>query len=220
LWHNHKDVANQNQPYSTATLYGGFDSAVTIAGNVQPGCELDARWPANYGDIYFHADDGCLYDSSSTHALYPKPLTDKHRASLLSHSLSRATLTLPISDSKIFDQCCTASTTTQVSNPYVKVAASCNRTPGFGFTHYEIYSNGWITDGGEALHNQVNGCTGVSVTLWEFGINESQQQDGSAANLGTYTSQYLATFNIDLLVKDGCIGRAIHSAGGPDGVVC
>ena len=86
--------------------------------------------------------------------------------------------------------------------------------------HYEIYSNGWITDGGKALHDQVNGCTPTSVTLWGFGTNESQEKDGSAANLGTYTSQYLASFNIDLLFKDGCIGRAIHSAGGPGGVDC
>ncbi|KAI0005202.1 hypothetical protein F4779DRAFT_52436 [Xylariaceae sp. FL0662B] len=58
------NVANTNQPYAHVPLYAGFNSSYTKAGDVQPGCSLEANWPANYGDIYFHADDGCLYDSS------------------------------------------------------------------------------------------------------------------------------------------------------------
>lgn len=128
------------------------------------------------------------------------------------------TLNLPLLDTSIGGECCTSSTTAQVTNPYAKFAASCQRTPGFGFVHFEIYLNSDITDGGKALHDQVDGCG--AVTLWQFGTNESNEKDGSSANLGYYTSQYLASFNIDILFKTGCVGRAIHSAGGPAGVDC
>jgi hypothetical protein len=56
------DVANQNQPWARAIIYGKFDDSNTSPGNVQPGCELDASWPADYGDIYVR-EDFCLYDS-------------------------------------------------------------------------------------------------------------------------------------------------------------
>ncbi|KAF2489094.1 hypothetical protein BU16DRAFT_567278 [Lophium mytilinum] len=181
------NVADTNQPYANAAIYGNFDKTNSMAGNVQPGCKLQAQWPANYGDVYFDVSDGCLYDSGN---------------------------------SKIWDECCTSSTTDQISNPYEKVAASCQRTPGIGFVHFEIYSNGWITDGGKKLHDEINGCTPTSVTSWGFGENHSVQGDGSAANLGQYDTEYLAKFNIDLLFKKGCVGRAIESAGGPAGVDC
>ncbi|KAF2805435.1 uncharacterized protein BDZ99DRAFT_574380 [Mytilinidion resinicola] len=181
------NVADNNQPYASAAIYGNFDKTNSMNGNVQPGCKLQAQWPANYGDVYFDVSDGCLYDSGN---------------------------------SKIWDECCTDSTTDQISNPYEKVAASCQRTPGVGFVHFEIYSNGWITDGGKTLHDEINGCTPTSVTSWSFGWNHGVQKDGSAANLGDYDTEYLAKFNIDLFFKNGCVGRAIASAGGPAGVDC
>jgi len=57
------DVASTGQPQNSATIYAMFDSSNTLAENVQPGCQLDASWPSNYGDVYFGADN-CLYDSS------------------------------------------------------------------------------------------------------------------------------------------------------------
>ncbi|TPX17838.1 uncharacterized protein E0L32_002939 [Thyridium curvatum] len=47
----------------SATIYGRFD------GNGQPpktwsGCILNAEWPADYGDIYYGADN-CLYDGTA-----------------------------------------------------------------------------------------------------------------------------------------------------------
>jgi hypothetical protein len=42
----------------------GFPSNHTNTIQEKATCELQARWPANYGDVYFGAD-GCLYDSSS-----------------------------------------------------------------------------------------------------------------------------------------------------------
>lgn len=57
------DVASTpNSPISQAIIYAKFDPNNLDAGNVQPGCELAASWPSNYGDVYFH-EDNCLYDS-------------------------------------------------------------------------------------------------------------------------------------------------------------
>jgi hypothetical protein len=57
------NVASQNQPYTNADILSGFDANDNTIGYVTAGCELSANWPANYGDIYFGADN-CLYDSS------------------------------------------------------------------------------------------------------------------------------------------------------------
>lgn len=48
----------------------------------------------------------------------------------------------------------------------------------------------------------------------------STQRDGSDANLGEYTSQYEINFNLDLFFKDGCVGRAMVTAGAPPGFYC
>jgi hypothetical protein len=52
-----------NLPYAEATIFAGFDQKDVSEGNVRPACELHARWPANYGDVYFRLSDGGLYDS-------------------------------------------------------------------------------------------------------------------------------------------------------------
>lgn len=43
--------------------YARFDGNNHNEWNVKPGCVLTASWPANYGGIYFGADN-CLYDST------------------------------------------------------------------------------------------------------------------------------------------------------------
>ncbi|KAI5461009.1 hypothetical protein BGZ63DRAFT_446111 [Mariannaea sp. PMI_226] len=72
-------------PNTSVTIYGNMPSDTTSK-MVTPGCQLDAKIPANYEQVYF-GGDGCLYD---------------------------------MSNNKLNDQCCTASTTTQVVNPYHK----------------------------------------------------------------------------------------------------
>jgi hypothetical protein len=58
------------------------------------------------------------------------------------------------------------------------------------------------------------------MTGWTFGAVSQTEQDGSSANLGDYTAQYLARFNLPLTFKPHCVERAIQSAGGPNGVDC
>ncbi|KAN0070372.1 hypothetical protein V8E54_011241 [Elaphomyces granulatus] len=184
------DVASDpSNPYSTTLILSGYDSSDPYSPQQSAKCELQARWPANYGDVYFGAD-GCLYDSNSN---------------------------------KIFNQCCSTpdiNNSGPTVNPYFdpRPAASCQRTPGFGFVHFEIYSKGWITDNGDALHKQAKGC-GL-MTGWSFGTNTNIQSDGSSADIGRYRPQYLAKFNLPATFKSGCVGRAIASAGGPKGVDC
>jgi hypothetical protein len=178
-----------DDPYSTALILSGYDSSDPYSPQQSAKCELQARWPANYGDVYFGAD-GCLYDSKSN---------------------------------KIFNQCCSTpdiNNSGPTVNPYFdpRPAASCQRTPGIGFVHFEIYSKGWITDNGDALHKQAKGC-GL-MTGWSFGTNTDIQTDGSSAHIERYRPQYLAMFNLPATFKSGCVGRAIASAGGPKGVDC
>ncbi|KAF2089083.1 hypothetical protein K490DRAFT_55682 [Saccharata proteae CBS 121410] len=64
--------------------------------------------------------------------------------------------------------------------------------------------NSWSLPSGASLHQQLKGCG--TVTDWQFGN-------------WTNGTQW-ASFDIDILIKSGCIERAIHSAGGPQGLKC
>ncbi|KAH7237867.1 meiotically up-regulated gene family-domain-containing protein [Fusarium solani] len=61
-------ASDPNQPYSTALILSGFNSSDDNHLHAMATCKLQARWPANYGDIYYGAD-GCLYDSGSNKIL-------------------------------------------------------------------------------------------------------------------------------------------------------
>ncbi|KAH8804370.1 hypothetical protein F5884DRAFT_753978 [Xylogone sp. PMI_703] len=45
-----------------ALIYAQFDGSDHSSQYVDPGCQLLASWPSNYGDIFFGADN-CLYDA-------------------------------------------------------------------------------------------------------------------------------------------------------------
>ncbi|KAM5383716.1 hypothetical protein ACJZ2D_001705 [Fusarium nematophilum] len=57
-------ASSPDEPYSTVLILSGFDSSLDNHMHSKATCQLQARWPANYGDIYF-GEDGCLYDSQS-----------------------------------------------------------------------------------------------------------------------------------------------------------
>jgi len=70
----------------------------------------------------------------------------------------------------------------------------------WGWT-FEVYNiNGWSADHGSSLHNQENGCG--ALTGWDW-------HDATSMS---YAYTY---FNLPFWIKDGCIERAIVSAGGP-----
>jgi hypothetical protein len=75
-----------------------------------------------------------------------------------------------------------------------------------------------MTDGGTSFKEQAKGC-GL-MTGWGFGSSNSIETDGSSAGIGRYETQYWSEFNLPATFKDGCVGRAIASAGGPNGVHC
>jgi len=56
-------VADQGTDNSKVTIHAKFNGGDTTDQNVVAGCQLDAVWPRNYGDIYF-GEDNCLYDGS------------------------------------------------------------------------------------------------------------------------------------------------------------
>ncbi|KAL9563853.1 hypothetical protein ACKAV7_012025 [Fusarium commune] len=57
-------ASSPGETYNTVLILSGFDSSNDNHLHAKPTCQLQARWPANYGDIYF-GEDGCLYDSQS-----------------------------------------------------------------------------------------------------------------------------------------------------------
>ncbi|KAJ7290715.1 hypothetical protein C8J57DRAFT_1611919 [Mycena rebaudengoi] len=46
-----------------ATIHARFSGSISDKIIVNAGCQLNAKWPVGWGDIYFGADN-CLYDSS------------------------------------------------------------------------------------------------------------------------------------------------------------
>jgi chitinase len=71
-----------------------------------------------------------------------------------------------------------------------------------------IYANDeWIADGGTSLLNQERGC-GV-LTEW------SAQEVSTWIEDEGWEASYAFTFHLPLIMADGCIERAIVSAGGP-----
>ncbi|KAI9768497.1 MAG: hypothetical protein M1840_004907 [Geoglossum simile] len=179
------DVASQNQPDSTVTIYANFDANDKFGTSATPGCELNARWPSNYGDIYF-GEDRCLYDGSG---------------------------------SRIWDQCCTSSSSTSVQNPYrdPRPAASCERDWSPLFIKFRIWIKDWGVE--SELKKQIDGCGAITGWYWAEG-NTDLKNDGSSNQVGQYRAQRYASFNIDIFFKAGCVGRAIASANGPPNVDC
>lgn len=59
---------------------------------------------------------------------------------------------------------------------------------------------GWSTDGGDALHTQEDGCGALTFWTW---TDATSTEDASA------------DFDLPFFIKDGCVERAIVSAGGP-----
>jgi hypothetical protein len=81
---------------------------------------------------------------------------------------------------------------------------------------FTIWGRGWGSNAG--LKKQMEGC-GL-VTSWNFHSSSSAQTDQGSNNVGLYVTQWAVTFELPTTIKDGCVERAIHSAGGPSGVAC
>lgn len=66
---------------------------------------------------------------------------------------------------------------------------------------YEIYGiGGWAEDGGKAPHDETSGCD--DLTGWDW----------REATGDTHAKVY---FNLPYTMREGCVVRAIKSAGGP-----
>ncbi|KAI8187925.1 Killer toxin subunits alpha/beta [Colletotrichum sp. SAR 10_75] len=75
------------------------------------------------------------------------------------------------------------------------------RITAFGWYTFEVYNiDGWSTDGGSRLKSEEKGCG--ALTGWDWRERTSSKYAG-------------AYFNLPFFMKDGCVERAIVSAGGP-----
>ncbi|RSL61888.1 hypothetical protein CEP54_006026 [Fusarium duplospermum] len=57
-------ASSPDEPYGTVLILSGFDANNDIHLHSTATCQLQARWPANYGDVTF-GEDGCLYDAGN-----------------------------------------------------------------------------------------------------------------------------------------------------------
>ncbi|UKZ74675.1 hypothetical protein TrVFT333_002345 [Trichoderma virens FT-333] len=190
VYQNFYNVAStQGQASSTALILYGYDSSDPYSTQQKATCQMNARWPSNYGDVFL-GEDGYLYDAGGN---------------------------------KIFDQhCSTPDVNNQgpTINPYrdPRPAASCKREDDVIAIGFTIRAKDWITDGGAALKKQVQGCG--AVTLWQAGTDNEVEVDGSFANIGSFRADFAVSFALPITFKTGCVGRAIGSAGGPQGNFC
>lgn len=102
-----------------------------------------------------------------------------------------------------------SSTPTSTSNTPTSSIDIATHTPtadcdfwdeGWGWT-FEIYNiDWWTSDGGDILKDQEKGCG--ALTGWEW-------------HPETDTQYAYAYFNLPFFISDGCVERAIVSAGGP-----
>ncbi|KAF1732354.1 Killer toxin subunits alpha/beta [Beauveria bassiana] len=93
--------------------------------------------------------------------------------------------------------------TTTVSIPPAtkKPYARCVISDSFLFWTFSIYDiEGWATDGGKKLHKEENGCGALTGWSWQSKTDEDSTH---------------VEFNLPFFIKDGCVERAIVSAGGP-----
>lgn len=95
----------------------------------------------------------------------------------------------------------TSTTTTAEPDPDPTPHADCafwDEGWGWRFEIYNIY--GWAEDGGKKLHKEEDGC--ATLTGWDW--NEATEDEHAKV-----------WFNTDFIMKEGCVERAIVSAGGP-----
>ncbi|KAM3467667.1 hypothetical protein MY5147_008700 [Beauveria neobassiana] len=95
-----------------------------------------------------------------------------------------------------------APTTTLFIPPATKKPyARCVISDSFLFWTFSIYDiEGWATDGGKKLHKEENGCGALTGWSWQSKTDEDSTH---------------VEFNLPFFIKDGCVERAIVSAGGP-----
>ncbi|ATY65223.1 class V chitinase [Cordyceps militaris] len=79
--------------------------------------------------------------------------------------------------------------------------ARCAISDSFLFWTFSVYDiEGWATDGGTKLHQEENGCGALTGWSWQAETDEKSTH---------------VVFNLPFFIKDGCVERAIVSAGGP-----
>ncbi|KAH3052098.1 hypothetical protein KXW01_000618 [Aspergillus fumigatus] len=92
-------------------------------------------------------------------------------------------------------------TTTTTEKPTPTPTADCMFWDSIFYYTFEIYNiDGWVSDGGDSLHDEEGGCG--ALTGWEWHEESSDH----------YAYVY---FNLPFFMKAGCVERAIVSAGGP-----
>ncbi|KAJ8069027.1 hypothetical protein OCU04_002702 [Sclerotinia nivalis] len=138
------------------------------------------------------ADDAAISTLASS-ILSQRLALDKTRYSGLTVAPSTSTITVTATP--------TQSTSTTTSIVVVTPTADCAFwDEGWGYT-FEVYNiEYWATDSGASLHKQEDGCG--ALTGWKW-------------NPETSTTFAYAYFNLPFFFKDGCVERAIVSAGGP-----
>ncbi|KAI5925837.1 hypothetical protein F4810DRAFT_717475 [Camillea tinctor] len=144
-------------------------------------------------------------EHEDTHATHALKKDDDYALPKLAPSPTTTTTTTTTSSS---------ASSSSSSSSSSSAPTSVGKTVNCAYTYvginkfYMIYNIlGWADDGGKNLHHQEEGCGALEGWRWR-----------DKAFIGIHGHE--VTFSLPTLMKEGCVERAIKSAGGPDGVKC
>ncbi|KAI1131231.1 class V chitinase Chi100 [Nemania abortiva] len=143
-----------------------------------------------------------MFDELNDESFPTAYVADDALTSIYSNAISRVSSAFGISSTTTTTTTTRpTTTTTQPPPPPPTPHADCAFFDEILFWTFEVYNiENWVTDGGSSLHHEESGCG--ALTGWDFHAEDSEY----------YAYVF---FNLPFFIKDGCVERAIVSAGGP-----
>ncbi|KAL8636394.1 MAG: hypothetical protein Q9228_006200, partial [Teloschistes exilis] len=221
-WQCPNDGVRQNAPgCPTPTTSTGGPLKCSTGSNIGLDKYNPATWCGCNGEIYSTISgattDYCAYQTVPAQTVLPTKVPNPYPFTITNSKNGEVTAcaTSSVDESKSTTACegdsTIVSTVTAIAAAASASAAAAVPTANCDFWdevlywNFEIYNvNGWAGNNGDALHQQENGCGGL--TGWSWHVDNDRYQH--------------AYFNLPFTIKSGCVERAIASAGGPSGLKC
>ncbi|KAL8817406.1 MAG: hypothetical protein Q9223_003757 [Gallowayella weberi] len=221
-WQCPNDGVRQNAPgCPTSTTSTGGPLRCSTGSNVGVATYNPATWCGCNGQVYptisGATSDFCAYTSVPAVTINPTPAPNLYpfTTTNMQNGEVVACATSSVDSSKSVTACQGSSTIVSTVSSIAEAASSsaaaavptanCDFFDEGLFWHVEVYNiNGWAGADGGSLKTQEKGCG--ALTGWEWHPDDSRYQH--------------ASFNLPFTIKEGCVERAIKSAGGPGGLSC
>ncbi|KAL8657667.1 MAG: hypothetical protein Q9226_001697 [Calogaya cf. arnoldii] len=215
-WQCPNDGVRQNAPgYPTPTTSTGGPLRCSTGSNIGAATFNPAVWcGCNDGKIYPTIPDAtsdyCAYKTVPASTIKPTQVPNPYpfTTTNMQNGEVIACATSSVDTAKSSTACEGSSTVVGTVTSIAEAAlptANCDFWDQVLYWNFEVYNiNGWAGEGGGSLKTQEKGCGGL--TGWEWHVDNERYQH--------------AYFNLPFTIKEGCVERAIKSAGGPGGLSC